>query len=180
MRFTGILLFILLFAIHPAGAAETHWYTYEEGMVASGVKNMPALIDFYADWCSPCVAMEKGTYPDSRVVSEMSDFIGIKVDTQERIDIETKYMIEYYPTIVFLNPKGKEVSRHIGYLGPEEMVGEIKKVRNALNEPGTPENKPKESPSFGILPLLSVLFLLSRRKSSSNRLLDILHRRFHK
>ncbi|MCX9013789.1 MAG: thioredoxin domain-containing protein [Candidatus Methanoperedens sp.] len=168
MRFIGILLFILLFALHPAGAAETHWYTYEEGMIASGVKNMPVLIDFYADWCSPCVAMEKGTYPDSRVVSELSDFIAIKVDTQKRIDIETKYMIEYYPTIVFLNPKGNEVSRHIGYLGPDEMVGEIKKARKALNEPGILENKPKESPASGILALLSVSLLLSRRKCSSN------------
>jgi thiol:disulfide interchange protein DsbD len=169
MKLIGLLL--LLIAMNTtitAGAAETHWYTYEEGMIASGVKNMPVLIDFYADWCSPCVAMEKGTYPDSRVVSELSDFIAIKVDTQKRIDIETKYMIEYYPTIVFLNPKGNEVSRHIGYLGPDEMVGEIKKARKALNEPASLENKPKESPAFGILPLLSVLFLLSRRKCSSN------------
>ncbi len=168
MRLIGLLLLLIaLNTTTTADAAETHWYTYEEGMIAAGVKKMPVLIDFYADWCSPCVAMEKGTYPDERVVSEMSDFIGIKVDTQKRIDIETKYRIEYYPTIVFLNPKGGEISRHIGYLGPEEMVDEIKKARKALNESNPRENEPQAASSTGIISALSVLsliFLLSRRK----------------
>ena len=165
----AIFLFMILLAIQPAYALETHWYTYEEGMLAAGANNKPILIDFYADWCPPCVAMEEGTYPDSRVVSEMSDFIGIKVDTQKRIDVETKYLIEYYPTVVFLNPKGVEISRHIGYLGPEEMVLEIEKARTILKsepEKASAEDTKKAS-ATGIISLLSVLsliFLLSRRK----------------
>ena len=134
MRRIGLLLLLLvLTAATTAGAEGDNWYTYEEGMLAAGANNKPILIDFYADWCPPCVAMEEGTYPDSRVVSEMSDFIGIKVDTQKRIDIEKKYLIEYYPTIVFLNSKGEEISRHIGYLNPEGMVEEIRKVRDINN-----------------------------------------------
>ena len=170
MRRIGLLLLLLvLTAITTAGAEGDNWYTYEEGMLAAGANNKPILIDFYADWCPPCVAMEEGTYPDSRVVSEMSDFIGIKVDTQKRIDIETKYLIEYYPTIVFLNPKGGEISRHIGYLGPEEMVLEIEKARNILKsepEKASAEDT-KKAPATGIISVLSVLsliFLLSRRK----------------
>lgn len=167
MRRIGLLLLLLILtSTAAANAVGTHWYTYEEGMLAAGVNNKPVLIDFYADWCPPCVAMEKGTYPDSRVVSEMSDFIGIKVDTQKRIDIETKYLIEYYPTIVFLNPKGEEISRHIGYLGPEEMVDEIEKARNILkNNPGNASARGmEEAPATGIITVISVLFLLSRRK----------------
>ena len=168
MRRIGLLLllFVLTGTTITANAVETHWYDYEEGMLAAGANNKPVLIDFYADWCSPCVAMEEGTYPDSRVVSEMSDFIGIKVDTQKRIDVETKYLIEYYPTIVFLNPTGGEISRHIGYLGPEEMVLEIEKARNILeNEPEKASaGDMKKAPATGIITVISVLFLLSRRK----------------
>jgi thiol:disulfide interchange protein len=140
---------ILLLLPAVAAASATQWYNYEEGMVAAGSMHRAVILDFYADWCEPCIAMEEGTYPDPRVTSELADFVAIKVDTQKRIDIETKYGIAYYPTIVFLDPQGKEVSRHIGYLGPEEMVGEIKQSRTKL---------PKESPGFeSFYPVIAIL-----------------------
>ncbi len=141
-----IKMAILLLLSSTASAAVTQWYNYEEGMISAGSLQKPVILDFYADWCGPCVAMEEGTYPDPRVVSELSDFIAIKVDTQKRIDIETKYGIAYYPTVVFLDAKGREVSRHIGYLGPEDMIEEVKQSREKL---------PKESPGFEALYIVS-------------------------
>lgn len=142
---TGYIAVLLLLSATTA-AADTKWYSYEEGMVAAGSLNMPVILDFYADWCSPCIAMEEGTYPDPGVISELADFVAIKVDTQKRIDIESKYGIAYYPTVVFLDAEGREVSRHIGYLGPEDMVEEIKKSRGML---------PKESTGFEALFMVS-------------------------
>ena len=95
--------------------------------------------------------MEKNTYPDPRVISELHDFVAIKVDTQKRIDIETKYGIAYYPTMVLLDPNGKEITRYIGYLGPEDMVKFIRDSRGKL---------PKESPGFELLFLVLALFPL--------------------
>lgn len=152
-------LAILLLLSTSDAAAATQWYSYEEGMVAAGSRQRPVILEFYADWCGPCVAMEEGTYPDPRVISEMSDFVAIKVDTQKRIDIESKYGIAYYPTIVFLDAKGKEVSRHIGYLGPEEMVEEIKQSRGML---------PKESPGFETLFIVFAFICIHRRHARHN------------
>ncbi|MCE8422879.1 MAG: thioredoxin family protein [Candidatus Methanoperedens sp.] len=151
MKISGIALFSILVAASMPAASETvQWHVYEEGILAAGTANKPMLLDFYADWCSPCVAMEEGTYPDKRVVSEMKDFVAIKIDTQKRIDIETRYGIAYYPTVVFLDPKGKEITRYIGYLGPEEMVEEIKRSRSQI---------PKETPGFESAFLLSAFII---------------------
>ncbi len=155
MKFIGLLLLLFLSTVIPAGA--TAWYGYEEGILAASVHEKPIIIDFYADWCQPCIAMEEGTYPDPRVVSEMADFVAIKVDTQKRIDIETKYGIAYYPTIVFLDPKGKEISRHVGYLGPEDMVEVIKQSRGKV---------PRETPGFEMVYLLLVLVLISIKRAN--------------
>lgn len=127
-----ISLFFIILTIAVANAQTTKWYKYEAGMEEASSTGKPVIMEFYADWCSPCIAMEEGTYPDPRVISEMKDFIAIKVDTQVRIDIESKYHIAYYPTIVFLNAKGDEISRHVGYLGPEDMVRTINESRGKL------------------------------------------------
>jgi thioredoxin:protein disulfide reductase len=154
MRRSAILLVLILLIIIPATA--TQWYSYENGMTAANSMEKPVIIDFYADWCGPCIAMENSTYPDSRVVSEMEDFIAIKVDTQVRIDIESKYNIAYYPTIVFLDPDGIEISRHVGYLGPEDMVKTIRDSRGKL---------PVQAPGFQALyPILAAALLILRKR----------------
>lgn len=172
--FITILFFIILTGA-VANAQTTKWYKYEAGMEEARSTGKPVLLEFYADWCSPCIAMEKGTYPDPGVISEMKDFIAIKVDTQVRIDIEKKYHISYYPTIVFLDPGGAEIARHVGYLDPEGMVKTINESRGKL---------PKEAPGFDAANVFLIMLFTMRmfffKKKHSFEFFNVFHHVFNK
>ncbi len=54
--------------------------------------NRPIIIDIGAVWCHWCHVMDQTTYADPEVVAELNrDFVPVKVDTDERPDIDGYY-----------------------------------------------------------------------------------------
>ena len=67
------------------------------------------IIDFYADWCTPCRELDKKTFHDKDVVKESEKFSMIKVDlTKEAnpdvLQLLKKYDVKGVPTVTFLIP----------------------------------------------------------------------------
>ena len=79
---------------------------------------MLKIIDFYADWCSPCIMMDP-------IVEELSKELKGKVEF-ERIDVDKnseaagKYDVGSIPTFVILK-NGKEIERIVGYRGKTQF-----------------------------------------------------------
>ncbi|QZT39090.1 thioredoxin [Halosquirtibacter xylanolyticus] len=67
----------------------------------------PAVIDFYADWCSPC----KMIAPILEQLSDdYKDKIDIyKVDTEQEQELSAVFGIRSIPTLVFAPMKGKPI-----------------------------------------------------------------------
>ena len=66
---------------------------------------LPAIIDFYADWCGPCKAIA----PVLEELSiEYSDRLVIyKIDTDKEIELSSLFGIQSIPTLLFIPSDGK-------------------------------------------------------------------------
>lgn len=91
------------------------WQSYSEFLLTqSKNQNKPVIIDFYADWCSPCRELEEITFHHPAVVRlAENNFTMIKVDLtrggnplHERL-LE-KYDVKGVPTLVLIDKEGKE------------------------------------------------------------------------
>ena len=91
------------------------WHAYSEQSLREAMaQGKPTIIDFYADWCTPCRELEEVTFHQADVVrlAERS-FSMVKVDVTKggnpyHEELLKNYAIKGVPTIVFLDAQGKE------------------------------------------------------------------------
>ncbi len=119
--------------------------------------NLPKLLDLGADKCIPCKMMApileglKKEYPDRMNV----EFI----DVWKNPDAGKRYGIEMIPTQIFFDANGKELFRHTGFFGREDILAKWKElgvdVSNVKQSSGivreTPvaaDTRPRESVCF--------------------------------
>ena len=84
------------------------------------VKGMVTMIDLGADRCIPCKMM-------APILAELKkDYEGkadiVFLDVWKDSSLAGKYGIRVIPTQIFYDNKGKEVWRHEGFLGKEEII----------------------------------------------------------
>jgi thiol:disulfide interchange protein DsbD len=112
------------------------WESYSEIRLADArADGMPVIMDFYADWCIPCMELDRNTFTNGDVAKEAREFVRLKVDlthfdSPEAEALRKKYNISGVPTIVFLNSNGDEhaESRVVGFLPPKDFLNKLKSV----------------------------------------------------
>jgi len=94
-------------------------------------ENKPVLLDIGAVWCHWCHVMDRESYENDETAAVLNDhFIAVKVDRDERPDVDTRYQSAVatisgqggWPLTAFLTPEGKP---YFGgtYFPPEERYG---------------------------------------------------------
>lgn len=92
-------------------------------------------IDFRADWCTPCIQMERTTFKDSTLSAFVNKrFVSYKADTEKAVNdpLERKYRINQLPTLLVLDPNNTAVPliRIIGYKPADILLDDLKSIRD--------------------------------------------------
>ena len=112
------------------------WEQFSDAQVSDAKsQSKPLVMDFYADWCIPCLELEHKTFTDAEVIRSTKEFVRLKVDlthfdSPESEALRKKFNISGVPTIVFIDKTGEEVvsSRVVGYLPPKDFLEKVKPV----------------------------------------------------
>ena len=111
----------IVYAVGAAGARERArsaaafaWlHSEEEAIALAKAEGRPVIIDFWAEWCTACKELDKIAWADPRVREEAGRFVAVKLDGTDGSDafqaLSEKYGIVGMPTVIFIDPRGREV-----------------------------------------------------------------------
>lgn len=70
------------------------------------------LVDFTADWCPPCIAMQHDVWPDDRVERIVAEqYVPLLIDVDSNHDVPDRYRVNGIPTILVLDHTGGVIRR---------------------------------------------------------------------
>src|SRR5689334_1443506 len=105
-RWHFLCLYSFMGTIHlTAQEFKDRIFDYEKEQEWKYKGDLPAIIDFYADWCGPCKAIA----PLLEELSiEYSDRLIIyKIDTDKEIELSSLFGIQSIPTLLFIPMEGQ-------------------------------------------------------------------------
>ncbi|MBK7790750.1 MAG: thioredoxin family protein [Saprospiraceae bacterium] len=107
---------------------ETTWKLALEKAKSS---DKPLFVDAFAQWCGPCKSMAKNVFTRDDVGKFFNEnFINLKLDmeTPDGRDFEGLYPVSAYPTLFFIDTKGKVIKKVVGGQQAEGLLRLAKEV----------------------------------------------------
>lgn len=131
-----IFLFSLLFIAQQATAQSGISFfqgSWQQTLAKARAENKLIFMDAYATWCGPCKYMSANTFTDASVGAFYNkNFINTKIDMEkgEGIELSSRYGVEAYPTLLFIDGNGKLVHKVVG---AQEAADFLETGRNAID-----------------------------------------------
>lgn len=119
------------FSPRPNRANEIQWRPWGDAAFSEArERNKPVLLAISAVWCHWCHVMDETSYSVPDIIKVINDrYVPVRVDNDERPDVNRRYNMGGWPSTVFLTPEGEII--HGGtYIAPEQMWQTV----NGVNE----------------------------------------------
>ena len=134
----GFTRFLSRSRLAAAAPAPVIWTPYSPSALASAAgTGKPIIIDFTAAWCVNCKEIEHDVFDSPAVSPTLAQgFVTLRADltnfgSPSSVAVEKQYGFASLPTIVILDPSGKEIKplRITGRLGVEEFQRRLRQAQ---------------------------------------------------
>ncbi len=117
------------FSPRPNRAGEINWREWgDEAFREALDAGKPLLLSLSAVWCHWCHVMDETSYSNEGVISYVNEhYIPVRVDNDQRPDINARYNLGGWPTTAFLTPEG-EILAGGTYIPPDQLLEVLPKV----------------------------------------------------
>ena len=103
---------------------DTTLESFKQDVLEASVER-PILVDFWADWCSPCLVIAPLL---EQVLSDLKGAVGLaklEVDQGENMKLAGHYRVRGFPTVILFND-GQELGRFSGARSRPQIISFIK------------------------------------------------------
>ncbi len=112
------------------GEERVGWHTsLTPGFEEATRLHQAIILDFYADWCLPCLEIDHKTFQNPQVQEKLRKITKIKIDCTQETPIckeaVDRYQVIGWPTILFFDQNQKiqnDLSVVGGFVSPEKML----------------------------------------------------------
>jgi len=116
---------------------------YKDAFKLAEEQGKLVFVDAYATWCGPCKKMAATTFKEASVGDFFNqEFINLKIDMEkgQGLEFRKNYPVSAYPTLLFINGKGKVVHKATG---AKDTDGILKLAKLAMRKDDRSEDYAK-------------------------------------